>query len=36
MGSNEKGELGVGNTEIQMSSSPLLVEDISNLHCAKV
>lgn len=36
MGSNEYGNLGIGNNKVKMSSSPCLVEELIHKHCAKV
>jgi alpha-tubulin suppressor-like RCC1 family protein len=36
IGSNDCGRLGISNRSLKMSSSPCLVEDVSNLTCTKV
>ena len=36
MGSNEFGNLGIGNKQLKFSSSPCLVEDLSTKHCANI
>jgi len=33
MGSNYRGKLGIGDKFVEKSSSPCLVEGLSNIHC---